>query len=66
MPTLLISVNAEPAGDGSPLIAILLAEPFVVEDEEGVLVPGLTVSPTTARELAQIFLDVADEAEMRC
>ena len=66
MPTLLISVNAEPATDGSPLIAVLLAEPFVVEDDEGVLVPGLTVSPAAARALAQVFLDVADEAEMRC
>jgi hypothetical protein len=66
MPNLLISVNAEPAMDGSPLIAVLLADPFVIEDEEGVLAPGLTVSPATARALAQIFLDIADEAEMRC
>ena len=66
MPNLLISVNAEPAMDGSPLIAVLLADPFVIEDEEGVLVPGLTVSPATARALAQIFMDIADEAEMRC
>jgi hypothetical protein len=66
MPDLQISVNADPAEDGSPLIAIIMAEAHLIEEDEGVLLPGMTITPENARRLAQALLDIADEAEMRC
>jgi hypothetical protein len=65
MPDLQISVNSDPDENGSPLLAIVIVDAFVIE-EDGVLLPGMTMTPANARIMAQAFLDMADEAEMRC
>jgi hypothetical protein len=62
-PELQISVNSDPAPDGGPLLAVVMVDALIFE-EDGELLTGMTMTPELARKIAQIFLDVADEAEM--